>query len=215
MRFAEFKLLEAVTPNPKVIELQTQLKAKGYDLGTYGPKGDGIDGIMGPYTQAAKDAAEKGIDPKDAKKPNKIDVQKFDAETGNEPGPATGDDMMPTQGQLTGAYGRVVTGPNGNKVRHPGVDIAAPKGTPVVAPANGKITLVRPGSPSAGNYIEMITSSGERHRFMHLSKIEAELGDVVKKGTIIGRVGSTGFSTGNHLHWEKYASSGHQINPLA
>jgi murein DD-endopeptidase MepM/ murein hydrolase activator NlpD len=214
MRFREFRIIEAQA-DPEVIKLQQDLKAKGYDLGTYGPKGDGIDGIMGPYTQTAKDAAEKGIDPKEVKKPDTAALQKFDAGSGETPEPATGDDMLPTKGRLTGEYGRVVTGPEGNKIPHPGVDIAAPEGTPVVAPDNGKITLVRPGSPSAGNYIEMVTSTGERHRFMHLSKIEASLGDAVKKGDIIGRVGSTGFSTGNHLHWEKYASSGRQLNPLA
>jgi murein DD-endopeptidase MepM/ murein hydrolase activator NlpD len=121
---------------------------------------------------------------------------------------------MPTKGRLTGPYGRTVTGPNGNKISHPGVDIAAPEGTPIVAPADGKITLVRPNSPSAGNYVEMVTDAGERHRFMHMSKFETSLGAVVKKGDIIGRVGSTGFSSGNHLHWEKYAG-GTQVNPMA
>lgn len=197
--------------DPVIIKLQQDLKAKGYDLGSFGPKGDGIDGIMGPYTQAAKDAAEKGIDPKDVEKPSQATLQKFDSELDQ----TTGDDTLPTKGRLSGQYGRTVTGYDGKQVSHPGVDIAAPEGSPVVAPANGKITLVRPNSPSAGNYIEMVTAAGERHRFMHLSKFEAALGDVVKKGDLIGRVGSTGFSTGNHLHWEKYASNGRQLNPLA
>lgn len=214
MRFREFRVVEQQA-DPAIIKLQQELKDKGYDLGTYGPKGDGIDGIMGPYTQAAKDAAEKGIDPKDVKKPDTASLQKFDADSGEAPEPATGNDQVPTKGRLTGEYGRMVTGPKGDKIPHPGVDIAAPEGTPIVAPDNGKITLVQPNNPSAGNYVEMVTSDGQRHRFMHMSKIETTLGDVVKKGDVIGRVGSTGFSTGNHLHWEKYASSGQQVNPLA
>lgn len=214
MRFREFRVVEAQS-DPEIVKLQKELKAKGYDLGSYGPNNDGIDGIMGPYTQAAKDAAEKGVAPKDVKKPDPVALKKFDADSGDTPEPATGSDTMPTKGRLSGEYGRVVTGPNGNKIPHPGVDIAAPEGTPIVAPDNGKITLVQPNNPSAGNYVEMVTSDGQRHRFMHMSKIETTLGDVVKKGDIIGRVGSTGFSTGNHLHWEKYASSGKQLNPLA
>lgn len=213
MRFYEFKIVEA-TADPAIIKLQKDLKEKGYDLGPYGPKGDGIDGIMGPYTQAAKDAAEKGIEPKDVKKPSPASVQKFNASQ-DKIEPSSGSDIVPTQGRLTGKYGRMVTGPNGNKIPHPGVDIAAPEGTPVVAPENGKITLIKYGSPSAGDYIEMITADGERHRFLHLSKIETTQGELVKKGDLVGRVGSTGFSTGNHLHWEKYASNGQQLDPLA
>lgn len=108
----------------------------------------------------------------------------------------------------------MVTGPNGDKIPHPGVDIAAPTGTPVVAPENGKITFIKFGSPTAGDYIEMMTAEGEKHRFLHLSKIEVKVGDIVKKGDLVGRVGSTGFSSGPHLHWEKYAS-GRQVDPLA
>jgi murein DD-endopeptidase MepM/ murein hydrolase activator NlpD len=214
MRFREFRIVEAPA-DPAIIKLQQELKNKGYDLGPYGPKGDGIDGIMGPYTQAAKNAADNGIDPKDVKKPSQDILQKFDAGLDQTLEPTVGGSILPTKGRLSGEYGRIVTGPDGNQRPHPGVDIAAPEGTPVVAPDNGKITLVVSNNPTAGNYIEMTTAAGERHRFMHLSRIETSQGDVVKKGDLIGRVGSTGYSTGNHLHWEKYASSGSQLNPLA
>lgn len=50
---------------------------------------------------------------------------------------------------------------------------------------------------------------------MHLSKIMVKKGDVVEKGQQVGAVGNTGFSKGAHLHWEKYASSGQQLDPLA
>ena len=64
--------------NPaEVMKIQRDLKEKGYDLGPYGVKGDGVDGIIGPYTKAAMDANEKGIDPAHAPKPSPADVAKF------------------------------------------------------------------------------------------------------------------------------------------
>lgn len=129
--------------------------------------------------------------------------------------PASDDDeIIPTKGRVTGPYGRTVTAPNGNKIPHPGVDIAAPEGTPVVAPADGRV-VTSVFSKTAGNLIELITDDGKKHRFMHLSARDAKAGDVVKKGDRLGAVGNTGFSKGNHLHWEKYAKGGQQLNPLA
>lgn len=212
MRFAEFRLAEQATPDPKVIELQELLKSKGYDLGPYGPKGDGVDGIMGPYTQAAKDAYDNGIPPAQAKPPAPQIVDKFEKD--NKITPVSGDDVVPTKGTVTGPYGRIVTGPKGNKIPHPGVDIGAPTGTAVLAPQDGRIVFAG-NAGSAGLLVELVTGNGEKHRFMHLSKILVRQGDTVKKGQEVGQVGSTGFSTGPHLHWEKYASSGKQLNPLA
>jgi murein DD-endopeptidase MepM/ murein hydrolase activator NlpD len=218
MRFAEFKLTEAVV-NDALKKVQQYLISKGYDLG---PTKD--DGLWGEYTKAAIKAFKDGVPPAQASKPAVTPTTSNT--TPNVPSQQTAPtantttdklpngDVMPTKGRLTGSYGRTVTAPNGKKISHPGVDIAAPEGAPIVAPANGKITLVRPNSPSAGNYVEMVTDAGERHRFMHMSKFETSLGAVVKKGDIIGRVGSTGFSSGNHLHWEKYAG-GTQVNPMA
>jgi murein DD-endopeptidase MepM/ murein hydrolase activator NlpD len=217
MRFSEFKLTEAVA-NDALKKVQQFLISKGYDLG---PTKD--DGLWGPYTKNAIKAFKDGVPPAQVAKPTTTPSQSPATPNApsQQPAPATNTantlpngDIMPTKGRITGPYGRTVNGPKGNKISHPGVDIAAPSGTPIVAPADGKITLVRPNSPSAGNYVEMVTDAGERHRFMHMSKFETSLGAVVKRGDIIGRVGSTGFSTGPHLHWEKYAG-GTQVNPMA
>lgn len=190
------------TPDPKVIEIQKALKAKGFDLGNYGPNKDGIDGIMGPTTRAAMAAAKRGDSPEKTTTPS----------TNSDS--SSGSDIMPAKGQITGKYGRMVTGPKGNKIPHPGVDIGAPQGTPVVAPDSGKVVFAA-NAGTAGNLVELVTGDGEKHRFMHLSKILVSRGDVVKKGQQVGLVGSTGFSSGPHLHWEKYASSGQQLDPLA
>ncbi len=169
--------------------------SKGYDLG---PTKD--DGIMGPYTRAAMKKFSSG--------------QKDSEPTGSTSGSTLpSGEIMPANGPITGNYGRTVTGPNGNKIKHPGVDIGAPSGSPVVAPDNGKIHFAGMAG-SAGNLVELITGNGVKHRFMHLSKISVSQGATVKKGQTLGAVGSTGFSTGPHLHWEKYAN-GQQVNPIS
>lgn len=212
MRFAEFKLSEGIF-DPAIKKLQQFLISKGYDLG---PTKD--DGIMGKFTRAAVDAYRADIPPSQAKVPGKTTTPKPSTPTVTQPSTSdqptdSSSEVMPAKGPISGHYGRTVTAPNGKKVAHPGVDIAAPQGSPVVAPNNGKIVFAGPAG-SAGNLVELVTDDGIKHRFMHLSKILVQVGTSVKKGQQVGAVGSTGFSTGPHLHWEKYAS-GKQLNPLA
>lgn len=205
MRYSEFKLLEGVF-SPVVKQMQQYLMSKGYDLG---PTKD--DGIMGPYTKAAVDKYLSGQSPSPTPAP-RTNTQPTSPANTSTPTTSSGE-IMPTKGTITGHYGRTVTGPKGNKVKHPGVDIGAPTGTPVIAPDDGKIQFAGMAG-SAGNMVELITAAGVKHRFMHLSKISVSQGAEVKKGQTVGAVGSTGFSTGPHLHWEKYAS-GQQVNPIA
>jgi murein DD-endopeptidase MepM/ murein hydrolase activator NlpD len=219
MRFAEFKLLEAVS-DPEIVKIQEKLKQLGYDLGTYGPKGDGIDGVMGPFTQKAIEAYKKGIKPADVA----ADTSNTDTSVRPGPNPNIDDDTrrkaekqvtgMPVPGPVTGPFGRIVQGPKGNMIPHPGVDMRAKEGDPISAPADGKIVYAAPAG-SAGNLVELMTADGIKHRFMHLSKIGVQVGQSVKMGDTLGLVGNTGFSKGAHLHWEKIASNGKEINPVA
>lgn len=205
MRYSEFKLNEGIF-DPQVKKIQQFLISKGYDLG---PTKD--DGIIGPYTKAAIKKYMAG------QPPTTNPTAPSTTNTRTEPTRATSTnssgDIIPAKGPISGHYGRTVTGPNGNKVAHPGVDIAAPEGSPIVAPTDGTIKFAGWGR-SAGNLVELTTDDGIKHRFMHLSKILVRAGDSVRKGQTIGLVGNTGFSKGAHLHWEKYAS-GRQLNPLA
>lgn len=85
---------------------------------------------------------------------------------------------------------------------HAGWDYAAPKGTPVKAAAKGKVTHA--GKAGAyGNLIKIAHAEGYETRYAHLSKILVKAGQTVEAGTVIGQVGSTGRSTGPHLHFEK------------
>nr|MBA3242642.1 M23 family metallopeptidase [Acidobacteriota bacterium] len=82
-----------------------------------------------------------------------------------------------------------------------GQDIAAPRGTPVLAAADGFVTQA--GTQSGYGQIVIIDhGNGLTTRYGHLSKIEATLGQELKRGELLGQVGSTGRSTGPHLHYE-------------
>ncbi|MDR2808705.1 MAG: M23 family metallopeptidase [Spirochaetaceae bacterium] len=84
---------------------------------------------------------------------------------------------------------------------HEGLDLAAPAGTEVFAARTGTVTELG-NNAVFGNYIVMQHSDGWSSLYGHLSKIETTLHSAVSKGTVIGRVGSTGQSTGPHLHFE-------------
>ena len=84
---------------------------------------------------------------------------------------------------------------------HPGMDIDGERGDEVVAPANG--TVIFAGYKGGyGNLIEIEHGNGLTSRYGHLSKIETEVGETVTRGKLLGLVGSTGRSTGPHLHFE-------------
>ncbi|MFN0278592.1 MAG: M23 family metallopeptidase [Pyrinomonadaceae bacterium] len=84
---------------------------------------------------------------------------------------------------------------------HPGMDIDGERGDQVTAPANG--TVIFAGYKGGyGNLIEIDHGNGLTSRYGHLSKIESEVGQTLTRGSLIGLVGSTGRSTGPHLHFE-------------
>ena len=84
---------------------------------------------------------------------------------------------------------------------HKGTDIGAPEGADVYAAEAGKIVLVDYNS-ARGNYVDVDHGNGYKTRYQHLSATKVNVGDIVKKGQVIAAVGSTGISTGAHLHFE-------------
>ena len=96
---------------------------------------------------------------------------------------------------------------------HPGIDLAGAYGTPIYATADG--TVLRSGwnSGGYGNLIEIDHGRGITTRFGHLSAILVQPGDHITRGQLIGRMGSTGRSTGNHLHYE-VRIDGRAVNPI-
>ena len=109
--------------------------------------------------------------------------------------------IWPVQGRISGRFGnqRVYNGTP--KAPHSGMDIAAPNGTPVKAPADGVVSFADPGLYLTGGTVVLDHGHGISSNFLHLSRIDAKAGDTVKQGEVIGAVGATGRATGPHLHW--------------
>ncbi len=85
---------------------------------------------------------------------------------------------------------------------HHGIDIRAHLGSPVISVANGVIVEITEQKFGYGKHIRIAHAGTVSSLYAHLSKIEVEVGQKVEKGQVIGRIGSTGWSTGNHLHFE-------------
>ena len=111
------------------------------------------------------------------------------------------DFIWPVTGRISGVYGsqRVYNGEPGRP--HYGVDIAAPRGTEVVAPADGVITLAVPDMFYSGGTMIIDHGFGVSSTFLHLNKLLVPVGTEVKQGDVVAQVGSTGRSTGPHLDW--------------
>ena len=104
-------------------------------------------------------------------------------------------------GRISSIFGsqRILNGEP--KSPHNGLDIAAPKGTPVYAMSDGIVRLSADLFYYAGNNIIIDHGQGLNSAYLHLSKKYVKEGDIVKKGEKIGEIGTTGRSTGPHLHW--------------
>lgn len=110
--------------------------------------------------------------------------------------------IWPATGRVSGIFGsqRIYAGEPGSF--HSGVDVAGAVGTPVVAPADGVVILAAPTPFSLeGNLLMIDHGMGLNSAFLHLSAIDVKLGDTVRQGQPIGRIGATGRATGPHLHW--------------
>ena len=129
------------------------------------------------------------------------------------------------QGSATGfiwpcpAYTRISSyfGPRpqpvpGASTNHKGVDLAAPYGSAILASASGVVTTST-YSKSAGNYIVLAHGNGTSTVYMHASALLVSVGETVEQGEVIAKVGSTGYSSGNHLHFG-VIKNGSYVNPL-
>ena len=96
---------------------------------------------------------------------------------------------------------------------HPGVDFAAPKGTPIYATGDGVIKKVQTKFGGYGKQIEIDHGYGFVTKYAHLSKFNVKLGQKIKRGEIIGYVGTSGTSTAPHLHYE-VIKNGEKVNPV-
>lgn len=107
----------------------------------------------------------------------------------------------PASGRISGVYGsqRILNGEPGRP--HYGMDIAAPTGSPVYAPAAGIVTLAHSDMYFSGGTLILDHGQGLSSTFLHLSKIVVESGTSVRQGELIAMVGATGRASGSHLDW--------------
>jgi murein DD-endopeptidase MepM/ murein hydrolase activator NlpD len=109
--------------------------------------------------------------------------------------------IWPVTGPISGIYGsqRILNGEP--KWPHYGVDVAAPEGTPVVAPADGLVVLAQPDMYYSGNTVVLDHGFGLTSAYLHMKDIVVEKGQMLHQGDRIGSVGATGRVTGAHLDW--------------
>ena len=120
--------------------------------------------------------------------------------------------LWPVHGRITSYYGRRNLG-LGTSAFHRAVDISAPTGTPVVAARSGTVSFAGWSDQGYGNLIKLQHSGGAETWYAHNSQINVSAGQYVHQSETIGLVGSTGLSTGPHLHFEVH-ENGEALDPL-
>jgi murein DD-endopeptidase MepM/ murein hydrolase activator NlpD len=115
----------------------------------------------------------------------------------------------PTQGVITSGFGR-----RWGRL-HAGIDIGAPIGTPVIAAAAGEIVFAGWNSGGYGNMVDIRHADGSLTRYAHNSRLLVRTGQRIEQGQQISLVGSTGYSTGPHLHFEVHPAGQGAVNPIA
>jgi murein DD-endopeptidase MepM/ murein hydrolase activator NlpD len=142
---------------------------------------------------------------------SRLQIVRSDVDKRNQLAAAT-PSIWPTHGWLSSSMGNRSDPFTGEKDFHPGLDISADKGDPVYATADGTIV----NASAAGNYGNLVVVDhgfGLETRYGHLSAFKVKAGQMVKRGDLLGLVGSTGRATSSHLHYEVRAN-GRILNPL-
>ena len=109
------------------------------------------------------------------------------------------------ESRLTSPYGMRTHPILGIQRLHAGMDFGAPTGTPIRSPANGAVSFASYAG-GAGNMVVVEHGNNIRTRFLHLDSFDVKVGQSVTTGTLLGKVGTTGMSTGPHLHYEAYVN---------
>ena len=117
----------------------------------------------------------------------------------------------PAFGRISGIYGsqRILNGQP--RQPHYGIDIAAPTGTPVYAPASGLVTLVK-DLYFSGWTVVLAHGLGVNSSFLHFDQVDVKTGMMLERGSLIGKIGATGRATGPHLDW-RIDWQGRRIDP--
>jgi murein DD-endopeptidase MepM/ murein hydrolase activator NlpD len=130
---------------------------------------------------------------------------------GSGKGKTTGMMAMPTAGHITSSFGMRRHPLLGYTRMHKGLDIGAPYGAPIYAATDGTVVLAGRNA-GYGNFVKIQHAGGFATGYGHMSRILVRNGQHVRRGQQIGAIGSTGLSTGPHLHYELY-KNGQAVNP--
>jgi len=120
---------------------------------------------------------------------------------------------MPVNGRVTSGFGSRFHPILGYVRMHAGLDLAAAYGSPIVAAADGRVVSAG-WAGGYGNLVRIAHAGGLQTMYGHMSRIAARSGESVRQGQLIGYVGSTGLSTGPHLHYE-VLKNGRPVNPAS
>lgn len=120
--------------------------------------------------------------------------------------------LMPALGHFTSGYGPRMSPYAGRIKMHEGIDIGAPTGTPIIAPADGIITFSG-AKPGFGNFVQIDHGYGVETIYGHAATLSVKKGQQVVRGDKIATVGNTGYSTGPHVHYEVRVN-GTPVDPL-
>jgi murein DD-endopeptidase MepM/ murein hydrolase activator NlpD len=120
--------------------------------------------------------------------------------------------VRPVDGYFTSGFGYRISPFTGKRSMHAGIDLFAPTGTPVKASADGVVTRVT-NDAGYGKFVVISHGYGFSTLYAHNSKLHVKVGQKVKRGQLISEVGSTGRSTGPHLHYE-VKLNGKAVNPV-
>lgn len=121
--------------------------------------------------------------------------------------------LLPVSGPIITDFGTIRSYNGGPVVgNHQGADFAAPAGRPVLAPARARVYKIEEVR-LRGNMVILDHGLGVYSTYTHLSAVDVKVGDMVERGQAIAKVGSTGLSTGPHLHWEMWVG-GANVNPI-
>jgi murein DD-endopeptidase MepM/ murein hydrolase activator NlpD len=114
---------------------------------------------------------------------------------------------------ITSPFGMRTHPISGTSEFHQGTDLGAGMGAPILAAYTGQVVQSGPNG-GLGNSVTLAHGPYVRTRYGHMSQVAVQVGQIVKQGTIIGSVGSTGMSTGPHLHFELWQAAGGQWSPI-
>ena len=115
--------------------------------------------------------------------------------------------------RIASGFGMRIDPVYGTPKMHKGLDFTAPQGTPIYATGDGAVALAGYGEGGYGNHVEINHGYGYKTLYGHMVRIKVRAGQKVKRGEVIGWVGSTGKSTGPHCHYEVYVN-GNAVDPV-